>query len=50
MRALNFRSIFNRKNFFLRRNKRIAYFNLDGNKRLKVITPNGISDYYEYVI
>jgi len=22
----------------------------DGNKRLKVITPNGISDYYEYVI
>jgi len=22
----------------------------DGNKRLKVITPNGITDYYEYVI
>lgn len=32
-----------------------TYFNVsnlpgDGNKRLKVITPNGISDYYEYVI
>jgi len=35
--------------------EKLTYLNVsnlpgDGNKRLKVITPNGISDYYEYTI